>query len=150
MVRLALAFTLAVLLPAASSPAPQALSPTPLIAHVESLLKANPLGPQDTLRVTPLGQGVHASAVLVQLAPNRGIPGHVHRTHDEFVHVVRGSCRARVDERMFDLVPGSVLIVPQDTPHGAVAGARGCAVVSIYAPLWDPTDRVRDARGDAR
>ncbi len=130
---------------ATTSPAPTAARP---FARVDSILAASPLTPAETLRVTPLGNGRHASAVLIQLGPVARVPGHVHRDHDEVAHVVRGSARVRVGQEVRLVEAGAVVIIPVGTPHGAVAGLSGCAVVSTYAPLWDPADRHRDPRGD--
>jgi quercetin dioxygenase-like cupin family protein len=117
--------------------------------RADSLAAARPLVPGDTLRVTPLGRGHASTAVLIQLAGGARVPGHVHRAHDEVVHVLRGACRMRVwGYNVRTLVAGDVVLVPMGMPHGAVAGPSGCAVISVYAPVWDPADRVRDPRGD--
>lgn len=121
---------------------------TVYFASVDSVLAREPLAPGDTLRVTTLARGPHSTAVLIQLAPGARVPGHVHREHDETAQLVRGSARVRVGAGVRELRPGDVAVMPQGTPHGAVAGPAGAVFVSVYAPSWDPADRHRDPRGD--
>ena len=121
----------------------------PAIAiDVDSLLASLDPLPADSIRIHPLGSGSFSTAVLIRLGPHARVPGHVHREHDEVIHLLRGSARMRAGSRLIAMRPGSVVMVPRGLPHGAEAGPEGCAVVSIYAPVWDPKDRHRDPRGD--
>jgi len=115
---------------------------------LDSLLEARPLAPGESLRVTRIGEGEHSTAVCIQLAPGAVVPGHRHADHDESVLVWRGAATLRVGSIVRRVLPGQVVTIPRGTPHGAVAGPDGCAVVSVYAPVWDAADRHRDARGD--
>ena len=143
------AFVVAAKLASGDRPTPITYTlPTGAFADIDSFLARHPLAPPETLRVTPLGQGAHSTAILIQLAPHARVPGHVHRTHDETVHVLRGSGRMRLGPAVHALRAGQIVILPAGTPHGAMAGSDGCAVVSVYAPVWDPADRHRDPRGD--
>ncbi len=116
--------------------------------RLDSILAAHPLAEDDVLKVIPLGEGVHSSVVVIQLAPGGAVSGHIHRDHDEFIHVTRGSCVMRVGKERIEMTAGSLVLVPSGVAHGARAHSEGCVVVSTYSPIWDPGDRHPDATGD--
>lgn len=127
---------------AAAPPAPWSL------IGLDSVLARQALAEGESLRVTPLGGGRHSTAVLIQLAPGAQVAGHVHREHDETIFLFSGELRLRAGEEVRALRPGEWAGIPEGTPHGARAGPAGAVAISIYAPVWDPRDRHRDARGD--
>lgn len=120
----------------------------PAWSTVAELLEESPLERGETLKAVTLGSGHFSTAVVIQLAGGASVPGHIHRDHDEFVQVVRGGCVMVVGRERLELAAGSLIMVPAGVPHGALAHATGCAVVSTYSPVWDPADRHRDPRGD--
>jgi quercetin dioxygenase-like cupin family protein len=115
---------------------------------IGSMLGKIPVVKDSSTQVVPLGNGKNCTVALVQLGPHTRIPGHVHKTHDEIVHVVKGSCTLKLGEDLIKFQPGSVVLIPAGVPHGVVAGDKGAVVVSCFAPQWDQTDRHRDRRGD--
>ena len=134
-----------------ASHAEEKRNPELLTAHsasVFAVLKENPLERGETVKVTPLSDGYHSSVVVIQLAPGAQVPGHYHLEHDEFIQVVRGEVVMVVGRERLELSAGSLVHVPAGISHGARAIGNGCAVVSTYAPVWDPKDRHADPKAD--
>ena len=105
------------------------------------VLKENPLGPQENIKVTTLGQGSTASHHVVQIR-DRELP-HIHRNHDLTVVVLRGSGPIVIAQEQRLLAAGDVVFIPRDTVHYFINASRDPAVaLVIFSPPFDGKDTV--------
>ena len=90
---------------------------------------------------TPLAEGRHASAALIQT--RRAIPPHYHARHDEIVFVWEGQGKMRLGDEEILVEKGSLIFVPEGTVHSFLpVDEAGAAVVSVFSPPFDGKDRV--------
>lgn len=57
-------------------------------------------------------------------------PGFVYETHkhpeSKLIVCLEGSMKVNVAGKMYDFGPGDKILIPGNTPHGAVVGDKGC------------------------
>ncbi len=86
-----------------------------------------------------VGSAVGAHGLTVNentVAPQQGIPAHVHPTHEETVVILEGEFRARVGEEESLVRPGDVILVPQGVRHRLLSvGARPGRLLAIFPTL---------------
>ena len=72
------------------------------------------------IRILENGSNTNHRLGLVQVSipPNmNGPPQHIHHRHDETFYVVSGSPRFTSGDKQIDTRPGTLVTVPQETPH---------------------------------
>lgn len=74
----------------------------------------------------------NVSFFLVESAPGKGAQLHIHPYEE--VHIIQeGQARYRVGDEQLDLLPGQIVIVPPNMPHGFVnTGTGALKVVSLH------------------
>ncbi len=96
------------------------------------------------LDVLPIWNGVTARVVegravtfsLVELEPNAVVALHEHANEQVGV-VLTGLLRFTVGDQTRELRAGDTYLIPGGTPHTAVAGPDGAAVVDVFSPVRD-------------
>lgn len=110
-------------------------------SDLETILAANPLGPQDNIKVTTLGKGEGASHHIVQVR-DRETP-HIHKNHDLTLVMLRGEGYLMLDGRRIDLTVGDIVFVPRAVPHYFVNTFRDPTVgLAVFSPPFDGKDTV--------
>jgi quercetin dioxygenase-like cupin family protein len=105
--------------------------------------------PVDVRRDNPIeagkdmgGSWVHhsplSSTVIAYWAPGGGMKPHYHEVHDEILTVVEGKVDFRLGDEVRALTAGDVVNVAAGTIHAPIHTKRGCLVVSVFAPRFDP------------
>ena len=70
------------------------------------------------------------------------VPSHYHATHTEVVNVVSGSGNMTLGDRVFQIHPGDLIVIPMGETHAVVTTSEEpLKVVSIQTPRFDG-DRV--------
>ena len=110
-------------------------------SELARVLKENPLGPQDNIKITTLGQGSTVSHHVVQIR-DREAP-HVHKNHDLTVVVLRGKGPIVIDQEQRFLGVGDVVFIPRDTVHYFTNASPDPAVaLVVFSPPFDGKDTV--------
>jgi mannose-6-phosphate isomerase-like protein (cupin superfamily) len=114
-------------------------------AEIEKVLAENPLGANENIKITTLGQGQSASHHIVQIR-DRETP-HVHRIHDGTVMVVKGRGYLMMENRRIDLSAGDIVYIPRGAVHYFVNTAAEPAVAFVvFSPPFDGKDIVPVAK----
>jgi quercetin dioxygenase-like cupin family protein len=113
----------------------------PKQAGLEQILAENPLGSQENIKVTTLGQGPTVSHHIVQIR-DREIP-HIHKDHDLTVVVVKGEGYLILEDKRIDLAERDVLFIPRNVVHYFVNVSRQPSVaLVIFSPPYDGKDNI--------
>lgn len=105
------------------------------------VLRANPLGADQSIRVTLLRKTDHASVHLVQVGD--GERPHVHQTHDLTVFILRGRGDMVIGTESRPVREGEVIHVPAGTRHYFTNRGREPAVAAVvFGPPFDGKDKV--------
>ena len=104
-------------------------------------LADNPLGQDQNIKMTTLGQGQGTSHQVVQIR-DREAP-HMHRTHDATVLIVRGGGYIVMGGRRITLTAGDIVHIPRGMPHYYVnTELEPTAALVVFAPPFDGKDNV--------
>jgi len=108
---------------------------------VEKIVADNPLGANDNIKVTTVGQGESVSHHVVQIR-DRESP-HIHKMHDGTVVMMKGRGYLMIETRRIDLSVGDVVFIPRGVVHYYVNSASEPTVAFvIYSPPFDGKDIV--------
>ncbi len=103
----------------------------------EKASSTNPF-PGVTIR-SLVGPTVGAQGLTVNentVAPQQGVPAHVHPAHEEAMVILEGEFRASVGEEERVVRPGDVILVPQGVRHRLLSvGARPGRLLAIFPTL---------------
>jgi len=109
--------------------------------ELEKVLVENPLGANDNIKMTTLGQGQGASHHVVQIR-DREKP-HLHKLHDGTVLMIKGSGYLMLEKRRIDLSVGDIVYIPRGAVHFFVNTASEPAVAFVvFTPPFDGKDTV--------
>ena len=113
--------------------------------EIDKVLAENPLGANENIKITTLGQGQSASHHVVQVR-DRETP-HVHKIHDGTVVIIKGRGYLMMDNRRIDLSAGDIAHIPRGAVHYFVntAGEPAVAFV-VFSPPFDGKDIVPVAK----
>ena len=105
------------------------------------VLAENPLGPNENIKLTTLGQSQSASHHVVQIR-ERESP-HLHKAHDATVMVVRGRGYLVMDTLRINLTAGDITHIPRGVPHYYVnTDLEPSVAFIVFAPPFDDKDNV--------
>ena len=82
------------------------------------------------------GHYAHAERTTIGevfLQPNTVVPIHSH-PHEQLTYVLEGRFQFTVGEHTTILEPGTVAIIPSNTPHGGTT-LTACRVLDVFAPV---------------
>lgn len=107
----------------------------------EKVLDANPLGENESFKVTALYENPRSKHALVQVRDRE--PAHVHTDADITVWLLRGNGVMHIAGREHPVKAGDVIHVPRDVVHYYVnQGPEVGAALVVYSPAPGPDDRV--------
>ena len=114
------------------------------VKNIEEVAEKNPLGEDEEVKITDVGENKNSSMHLVQVRENGELRPHYHKRHDEVVYVKKGSGIATLDGTRYMVKPGSILQVPAKTVHKFLnTGGEPFVAVSIFSPPFDGRDEKR-------
>ena len=101
----------------------------------------NPLGVNENIKMTTLGQGESVSHHVVQIR-DRESP-HFHRTHDGTVIMISGHGYLIMSDRRIELSAGDIVYVPRGAVHYYVnTGFEPAIAFVVFSPPFDNKDVV--------
>ncbi|MBI3574908.1 MAG: cupin domain-containing protein [Gammaproteobacteria bacterium] len=108
---------------------------------LEKVLAANPLGENESFKVTALYENPRSRHVLVQVRDRE--PAHVHTDSDITVWLLQGQGVMHVGGKEHPVKAGDVIHIPRDVVHYYVnQGPEIGAALVVYSPAPGPDDRV--------
>jgi quercetin dioxygenase-like cupin family protein len=93
-------------------------------------LPAVQLAPGIIARVVP-GAGLTVTHVVLDAGSILPVHSHV---NEQVVNVVEGHLELTVDGKLFNLIPGTSLVLPPNVPHGGRAVTK-CLVIDVFHPI---------------
>ncbi|MGH7209635.1 MAG: cupin domain-containing protein [Nitrospiraceae bacterium] len=118
--------------------------PNGALADLREQLDRNPIGPTEELRITPLIEDQHSSALLVQV--RTALPPHFHRHTREILYLLQGEGIFRLESERMPLRTGSVVRVRPGQVHTfAPLGQTPAVFFVVTVPRWDEADRIAAA-----
>jgi len=101
----------------------------------------NPLGPNENIKMTTLGQGPSVSHHILQIR-DRESP-HLHRAHDGTVMMISGHGYLILGDKRIELSAGDIVYVPRGTVHYYVnTGFEPTIAFVVFSPPFDGKDTV--------
>ncbi|MEP9411923.1 MAG: SHOCT domain-containing protein [Candidatus Brocadia sp.] len=114
---------------------------SPNVQSIEEIVNKNPLGENEDVKITDVGENKNSSMHLIQVRENGELRPHYHKRHDEVIYVKKGSGIATLDGTRYLVKPGSVLQIPSKTVHKFLnTGGEKFVAVSIFSPSFDGRD----------
>lgn len=111
------------------------------VQNLEEIAGKNPLGENEDVKITDVGENKNSSIHLVQVRENGELRPHYHKRHDEVIYVRKGSGIATIDGTRYLIKPGSILQIPSKTVHKFLnTGGEQFMAVSIFSPPFDGRD----------
>lgn len=111
------------------------------VQNIEDVADKNPLGENEEVKITDVGENKNSSMHLIQIRENGELRPHYHKRHDEVIYVKKGSGIATLDGTRYLVKPGSILQIPSKTVHKFLnTGGEPFIGVSIFSPPFDGRD----------
>lgn len=83
-----------------------------------------------------LGKYVHGSGMTagwVTIKAGSDLAVHQH-PHEQITIMLEGKMEMKVGDDIHHLEPGAILVIPSNTPHGAVAHTD-CTLIDVFNPI---------------
>lgn len=83
-----------------------------------------------------VGQYVHGENTtvgLVTIEEGSHLPLH-HHHHEQVTYMLEGKLKMQIGNEEVLLEPGSVAVIPSNTPHAAIA-LSDCKLIDVFAPV---------------
>ncbi|MGO9371164.1 MAG: cupin domain-containing protein [Syntrophobacteraceae bacterium] len=113
-----------------------------ILTQVDDILNANPLKEGEKIQIINVAQDDTVSCVIVRFTEEAEIKPHFHKTHDETVHVIKGSGQMLVNDKWIDVKPGMVHFNPMNRVHSTRnTGKEPLVIFSIFTPSMKEPDR---------
>ena len=74
------------------------------------------------------------SSHLVRVEPFCSLDEHIHAGQFEIHEVIQGSGECLIAGKQIHYAPGTVAVIPQDTPHSVKAGENGLYILAKFTP----------------
>ena len=87
------------------------------LAPGEGTSVENPTGGFTTFKAVSEQSGGGLTVIEGVSAPGEGPPFHMHREQDEFIYTLDGTFRVRLEDDLIEVLPGSFVFIPRNTPH---------------------------------
>jgi quercetin dioxygenase-like cupin family protein len=87
--------------------------------------------------------GERMTLALVDIEPNTRLQEHRHE-NEQMGFIVQGELTFTIGGETRTLHAGDTYSIRSDTPHEAAAGAQGCVVIDVFAPVradWENLTR---------
>ncbi len=101
----------------------------------------NPLGPNENVKMTTLGQGQGMSHHIVQIR-GRESP-HVHKAHDDTMMIIRGRGYLMLSDKRIELSAGDIVFIPRGAVHYYVNnGLEPTIAFVVFSPPFGGKDTI--------
>jgi quercetin dioxygenase-like cupin family protein len=74
------------------------------------------------------------SALLVKVEPFCSLETHAHPEQLEIHEVIQGTGECQIAEKQMPYSPGTVAVIPQNSPHRVTAGENGLYILAKFTP----------------
>ena len=110
-------------------------------SDVEKIVAENPLGANENIKITTLGQGESVSHHVIQVR-DRENP-HIHKTHDGTVVMMKGRGYLMMENRRIELSVSDVVYIPRGVVHHYVnTGSEPTVAFVTFSPPFDGKDTI--------
>jgi mannose-6-phosphate isomerase-like protein (cupin superfamily) len=88
--------------------------------------------------------------VYMTIQPNDTIHKETHKTHDQFIHIIKGQGVASLNDVNYDLYEGIGLVIPAGVQHLIVNSSNSSTLklYTIYSPTEHPENLVQEENPD--
>ena len=125
-----------------NSPVNAANTTEQILTQIDDILKENPLSPKDKVQMINVVQDDTITINVARLIEGAEVKAHFHKTHDEMVHVLKGSGQMFVNGKWIDVKPGTFHFNPMNKIHATKnTGKEHLVIFSIFTPPMKETDR---------
>jgi len=95
--------------------------------------------------------GKHCQLVLMSIAPNDEIGMEIHDENDQFFRFESGTGRVTIDEAVYEVTDGDVIIVPAGAKHNVenTSSEESLKLYTIYSPPHHKDSIVRATKAEA-
>jgi quercetin dioxygenase-like cupin family protein len=102
----------------------------------------NPVGGPLTFKARGEQTGGALTAFESTAAPDEGPPLHLHVSEDEFLYVLEGRLRVRLEETVHEAPAGSFVFIPRGVPHTwHNAGNDPARLLAVFTPAAPGMER---------
>jgi len=113
-----------------------------IMTTIEETLNANPLKAGEKAQMIKIAQDDTISLFVVRSVEGFVLKSHIHKTHSETVHVVKGTGQMLINDKWVDIKPGSLHFNPTGKVHSLKnTGNEPLVVISIFTPALKEPDR---------
>jgi quercetin dioxygenase-like cupin family protein len=113
-----------------------------ILTHYEEIFKANPLKPGEAVQMIKVAEDNTITFYVARIIEGAEVKPHFHKTHNETVYVIKGTGRQMVNDKWFDIQPGSVHFNPMTKVHSTKnTGSGELVIISIFTPAMKEMDR---------
>ncbi len=94
--------------------------------------------------------GKYLQLVLMSLKPGEDIGEEVHQNNDQFFRFESGTGKCTVDENIYHIAEGHVIVVPAGAKHNVInTGDEPMKMYTIYGPPNHQDGTIRETKEDA-
>ena len=112
-----------------------------IINQIDDILKANPMPAGETIQRIKVAEDNTITVLVARFVEGVEVKGHVHKTHDETVYVIKGTGTMLVNDKWIDIKPGTLHFNPMGKMHYVrVTGNEPLVVISIITPAMREPD----------
>ena len=112
-----------------------------IITQVDEILESNPLPTGEKIQRIKVAEDYTLTVLVLRLAVGAEVKGHLHKTHNETVYVIKGTGRMLVNDKWIDIKPGTLHFNPMGKVHYTKnTGNEPLVVISIYTPAMKEPD----------
>ncbi len=112
-----------------------------IVTNIDQILKANPLPAGKKFQIINIAQDDAATYNIVRLRQGGAVKPHIHKTHTEFVYVIKGKGQLVVNKKKVCVRPGSIHFNPAAKIHGLKnLDKEELVILSIFTPAMKARD----------
>ena len=113
-----------------------------IINQIDQILKENPMKPDEKAQTITFAQDDTISLLVLRVTEGVWVKPHIHKTHDETVYVIKGTAQMLINDKWFDIKPGSLHFNPKGKVHSVKnTGNEPMVILSIFTPGMKEPDR---------
>jgi quercetin dioxygenase-like cupin family protein len=83
-----------------------------IINQIDKIQKSNPLPAGEKIQRIKFAEDNTVTVLVLRLVEGAEVKGHLHKTHDETVYVIKGTGRMLVNDKWIDIKPGTLHFNP--------------------------------------
>ncbi len=115
---------------------------TPIITHIDEILKANPMEAGKKVQMINIAQDDTISLFVVRATEGFVLKRHLHKTHDESIYVIKGTGEMLINDKLVDIKPGSLHYNSIGKVHSIRhTGNEELVLISVFTPALKEPDR---------